>query len=135
MLNTMINEGRIERPKRTIRFIWAPEFSGTIPWVTENKELMKNTLCNINLDMVGLWLSKSQSFLCMQRTTYGNPHYINDVMENYFTFTGTGNRAALAISGREGFVKRIVSLTGSMIITLLQTTTYTTTGVYRYPVL
>jgi aminopeptidase YwaD len=113
MLNTMINEGRIERPKRTIRFIWAPEFSGTGPWVVANKEIMKNTLCNINLDMVGLWLLKSQSFLCMQRTTYGNPHYINDVMKNYYDFVGLGNRAALAVSGRGGFVKRIVAPTGS----------------------
>jgi aminopeptidase YwaD len=113
MINTMINEGRIERPKRTIRFMWAPEFSGTGPWVVENKEIMKKTFCNINLDMVGLWLSKSQSFLCMHRTTYGNPHYINDVMENYYTFVGLGNKAGLAVSGRAGFVKRIVSMTGS----------------------
>jgi aminopeptidase YwaD len=113
MLNTMINEGRLERPRRTIRFIWAPEFSGTGPWVTANKELMKKTLCDINLDMVGLWLLKSQSFLCMHRTTYGNPHYINDVMENYYNFVGLGNRAGLAVSGRGGFVKRIVAPTGS----------------------
>jgi aminopeptidase YwaD len=113
MLNTMIKEGRIERPKRTIRFIWAPEFSGTGPWVVENKEIMKKTLCNINLDMVGLWLLKSQSFLCMHRTTYGNPHYINDVMQNYYDFVGLGNRAGLAVSGRGGFVRRIVAPTGS----------------------
>ena len=113
MINTMINEGRIERPKRTIRFMWAPEFSGTGPWVTENKEIMKKTFCNINLDMVGLWLLKSQSFLCMHRTTYGNPHYINDVMENYYDFVGLGNRAGLAVSGRGGFIKRIVAPTGS----------------------
>jgi aminopeptidase YwaD len=113
MLNTMINEGRLARPLRTIRFIWAPEFSGTGPWVVENREIMKRTLCNINLDMVGLWLSKSQSFLCMHRTTYGNPHYINDVMENYYNFVGLGNRAGLAVSGRGGFIKRIVSPTGS----------------------
>ncbi len=113
MLNTMINEGRIKRPERTIRFIWAPEFSGTGPWVVENKELMKKTLCDINLDMVGLWLLKSQSFLCMHRTTYGNPHYINDVVENYYNFVGIGNKAGLAVSGRGGFVKRIVAPTGS----------------------
>jgi len=113
MLNSMINEGRIERPGRTVRFLWAPEFSGTGPWVNENKDLMKKTLCNINLDMVGLWLKGSQSFLCMHRTTYGNPHYINDVMENYYTYVGLGNREGLAVSGRGGFVKRIVAPTGS----------------------
>ncbi|MBW6502488.1 MAG: M28 family peptidase [Bacteroidales bacterium] len=113
MLNTMIEEGRIIRPKRTIRFIWVPEFSGTGPWVNANPDLMKRTLCNINLDMVGLRLKESQSFLCMHRTTYGNPHYINDVMENYYNFTGLGNRAGLAVSGRTGFVRRIVAMTGS----------------------
>lgn len=113
MLNTMIREGRIEKPLRSIRFIWVPEFSGTGPWVTENKELMKRTLCNINLDMVGLHLKNSNSFFCMHRTTYGNPHYINDVMENYYNFVGMGNRESLSISGRGGFVKRIVALTGS----------------------
>jgi aminopeptidase YwaD len=113
MLNTMIKEGSIEKPKRSIRFLWAPEFSGTAPWVNEHADLMKKTLCNINLDMVGLWLKGSESFLCMHRTTYGNPHYINDVMENYYDFVGMGNRADLALSGREGFVKRIVAMTGS----------------------
>ena len=114
MISTMINEGRVERPKRTIRFIWVPEFSGTGPWVNENRELMKKTLCNINLDMVGLWLKGSNSFFSMHRTTYGNAHYINDVMENYFNFTGLGNRSGLAISpGREGYIRRIVAPTGT----------------------
>jgi hypothetical protein len=113
MLNTMINEKRIERPKRTIRFIWAPEFSGTGPWVNDHLQITARTLCNINLDMVGLRLKDSQSFLCMHRTTYGNAHYINDVMENYYNFVGMCNRSNLAVTGREGFLKRIVALTGT----------------------
>jgi hypothetical protein len=92
VLNTLIAEGRLPRPKRTIRFIIGPEFSGTGPWVKANRALMEKTLCNINLDRVGLRLSRSQSFMCLMRTTYGNPHYINDVMENYFRFVGEGNR-------------------------------------------
>jgi hypothetical protein len=34
-------------------------------------------------------------------------------MENYYNFVGLGNRAGLAVSGREGFLKRIVAPTGS----------------------
>lgn len=113
MLKTMIDQGAVPRPKRTIRFIWVPEFSGTGPWVLENRELMKKTLCNINLDMVGLWLAKSQSFFCLHRTTYGNPHYLNDVMEHYYNIVGLGNRAGLAVSGRGGFIKRVVAPSGS----------------------
>jgi hypothetical protein len=113
-LNTLINEGRIPRPKRTIRFLIGPEFSGTGPWVKANKALMEKTLCNINLDMVGLWLSKSQSFMCLMRTTFGGPHYVNDVMENYFRYVGEGNRER--IQNRSNFYpvpQRIVAPTGS----------------------
>jgi hypothetical protein len=113
MLNSMIDDGRLERPARTIRFIWAPEFSGTGPWVNAHEDIVKRTLCNINLDMVGLRLKESNSFLCMHCTTYGNAHYINDVMENYYNFVGMGNRANLAVTGREGFSKPIVAMTGT----------------------
>ncbi|MHB8095430.1 MAG: M28 family peptidase [Candidatus Aminicenantales bacterium] len=94
-LNTLIRDGRLPRPGRTIRFIWGPEFSGIGKWVQENPAIMAKTLCNINMDMVGEWLSKNQSFFCLMRTTYGNPHYINDVMENYFRYIGEGNREHL----------------------------------------
>jgi aminopeptidase YwaD len=113
-LKTLIDEGRLARPKRTIRFIIGPEFSGTGPWVKANKALMEKTLCNINLDMVGLLLSKSQSFMCLIRTTYGNPHYINDVMENYYRYVGEGNRERIQL--RSNFYpvpQRIVAPTGA----------------------
>ncbi len=113
MLKSMIDDGIIERPERTIRFLWVPEFSGTIPWVEEHMSLMNNTLCNINLDMVGINLADSKSFLCLQRTTYGNAHYLNDVMENYYEYVGITNREGLAISGRGGYLKRIVAPSGS----------------------
>jgi aminopeptidase YwaD len=113
MLNTMFNDGRLPRPARSIRFIWVPEFSGTGPWVNAHKDIMENTLCNINLDMVGILLSESQSFFNLERTTFGNPHYLNDVMENYFRYVGETNRTSLVLSGREGFLNRIVAPSGS----------------------
>jgi hypothetical protein len=73
-------------------FLWGPEFSGTSRWVQDNQAIMEKTLCNINMDMVGEWLTKCQAFMCLMRTTYGNPHYINDVMENYYRYVGEGNR-------------------------------------------
>jgi aminopeptidase YwaD len=113
-LNTLIAEGRLPRPKRTIRFVIGPEFSGTGPWVKANKALMDKTLCNINLDMVGLHLSESQSFMCLMRTTFGNPHYINDVMENYYRFVGEGNRERIQNrSTAYPVLQRIVAPTGA----------------------
>jgi len=114
ILNTLIEEGRIPRPKRTIRFLWGPEFSGTGPWVTANKEIMDRTLANINMDMVGEWLTLNKAYMRLMRTTYGNPHYINDVMENFYRFVGQANNER--IQNRSGFYKvprRIVAPTGA----------------------
>jgi hypothetical protein len=91
-LQTLFSDGRLPRPKRSIRFIWGPEFAGIGRWVQANQAIMEKTLCNINMDMVGEWLTKCQAHMCLMRTTYGNPHYINDVMENYYRYVGEGNR-------------------------------------------
>jgi aminopeptidase YwaD len=92
VLNTLIEEGRLPRPKRSIRFFWGPEFLGTRPWVDMNFDDIKDAYCNINMDMVGEWLSLNNAHFTLMRTTFGNPHYINDVTENYFRFVGEGNR-------------------------------------------
>jgi hypothetical protein len=112
-LQTLIDSGRLPRPRRTIRFLWVPEFAGTIPWVNAHPELMKRTLCNINLDMVGLRLSKSLSFLTVMRTTYGNPHYVNDVLEHYFRYVSEANRNYIANRMSQAEPKRIVAPTGT----------------------
>lgn len=114
VLHTLIAEGRLPQPKRTIRFIWGPEFSGIGKWVQANQAIMERTLCNINMDMVGEWLSKNQAYFCLMRTTFGNPHYINDVMENYYRYVGEGNRERLQNRGGAARVPvRIVAPSGA----------------------
>ena len=114
VLNTLIAEGRLPRPKRSIRFIWGPEFSGIGKWVQANQKIMEQTLCNINMDMVGEWLSKNQAFFCLMRTTYGNAHYINDVMENYYRYLGEGNRERIQNrGGAAGVPVRVVAPSGA----------------------
>ncbi len=110
VLHTLVEEERIPRPKRTIRFLWGPEFSGTGPWVRAHPELMARTLCNINMDMVGEWLRLNHSFACLMRTTYGHAHYVNDVMENYYRWVGENNRQRIH-GGR--MPRPIIAPTGS----------------------
>lgn len=113
VLHLLIEEGRLPRPKRTIRFLWGPEHEGTGPWVKENKELMKNILCHINLDMVGEWLSKNQAFMTLITATHGNTHYVNDVMENYYRYVGEGNREQFLAPSVYRVPRRIVAPTGA----------------------
>ena len=112
-LKVLIEKGIIPPPKHTIRFLWAPEYSGTIPWVKAHPEIMKRTLCNINLDMVGLGLSRSLAFMTMMRTTYGNAHYLNDVLENYYRYIGETNRTNVTNGMDQKYPRRIVAPSGS----------------------
>jgi hypothetical protein len=113
-LNTLIEEGRIPRPRRTIRFLWGPEYSGTGPWVVANKDIMERTLANINMDMVGEWLSLNKGWMTLIRTSYGGPHFVNDVMENYYRYVGSSGREQ--IQNRRDYFKiprRIVAPSGA----------------------
>jgi hypothetical protein len=54
------------------------------------------------------------AFMCLMRTTYGNAHYINDVMENYYRFLGEGSRERLQNRGGVSKIPhRIVAPTGA----------------------
>ncbi|MBE0674064.1 MAG: M28 family peptidase [Bacteroidales bacterium] len=112
VLDKLITEGSIPRPERGIRFLWVPEFSGTVPWVAANRSVIDRALCNINLDMVGLSLSKWKSFFVLHRTSYGNAHYVGDVVESLFRYTGETNKVNSVVSGSE-FFRPIVAPTGS----------------------
>lgn len=114
ILNDLIKEGRIPVPARSIRFLWVPEFSGTIPWVNSHPEIVSNALCNINLDMVGLRLRDSKSFFYLHRSGYSTSHFVNDVMESYYRYVGETNSEGITDDlGRHGFKRRIVSPTGT----------------------
>lgn len=113
MLQILYTEGRIPQPERSIRFIWIPEFSGTIPWVKKHADLMERTLCNINLDMVGIKMMEYQSRMNLHRTTMGNPHYINDVMQCYMRYISENNIIRCTPTGRYPFLKPIVAPTGT----------------------
>lgn len=113
-IHELYNSGRLPRAKRGMRFLWVPEFQGSIPWAVANKEELEKALCAINLDMVGLWLSKSESYYCVHRTTMGNPHYLNDVAESFYHYMGATNRSLVATGmGRPSALKPVYSLTGS----------------------
>lgn len=114
VLHDLIGAGKIPRPVRTIRFLWVPEFSGTIPWANSHREIVDKALCDINLDMVGLRLRDNKSFLYLHRSGYSTAHFVNDVMESYYRYVGETNSEGITDDlGRRGFTRRMVSPTGT----------------------
>ncbi len=52
-LSKLIDEKRLEKPRRTIRFVWPAEIEGTLALLNGKPEIAKNIRAAIHLDMVG----------------------------------------------------------------------------------
>ncbi|MDH5642572.1 MAG: DUF4910 domain-containing protein [Gemmatimonadota bacterium] len=86
-INELIDSGRIERPKRTLRFLWVPEWYGTMAYLDAHPEvagpaLGGGWLANLNMDMVGENLEILHSALVLTKTPASIPSALNDVMAN-----------------------------------------------------
>jgi aminopeptidase YwaD len=52
-LQTLIDRGKLPRPRRTIRFLWMPEMTGTYAYLADREQELDQLVAGINLDMVG----------------------------------------------------------------------------------
>jgi len=87
----LIDRKIIPQPKRTIRFLWVPEFYGTVPFIAFHPELKKNGIIGLNLDMVGNDIFKTNSFFYMTRTPHSLPSFLNDISEYYIKEIANSN--------------------------------------------
>ncbi len=82
-LKQMVDKGLVEPPRRTIRFVWVPEFNGTIPFIRAYLERTRNTLAAINCDMIGEDLHKTGGSFNLTSTPHSMPSFLNDVVANF----------------------------------------------------
>ena len=80
VISTLIKEGRIKQPEYSLRFLWLPEWYGTIPFIHNEPELLKRCQAMINIDMVGANPCKSGSVLHLFRTPFSLPTTLNNVV-------------------------------------------------------
>ena len=99
-LATLIESGDLEQPRRTIRFLWVPEISGSRAFMYANPELQDRLLATMNYDMTGEDLELTDSYLGLKMTPDSRPSYLNDLLGNLLMFvdqsdirTQTGNNA------------------------------------------
>jgi aminopeptidase YwaD len=86
-LKELIDSGRLPRPRRTLRFLWVPEWNGTMAYIDRHPELCGpelggHVLANLNMDMVGENLELLHSRLILTRTPDSLPSCLNDVVQN-----------------------------------------------------
>lgn len=82
-LKRLVDSGAIPPPRRTIRFLWVPEFMGTVPYIKAHLERTRSTLAAINLDMIGEDLHKTGGTFNIVATPDSLPSYLNDVVVNF----------------------------------------------------
>ena len=86
-MKELFDSGKLPVPKRSIRFLWVPEWYGTMAYIDKHPEMVGPEfdgpfLANMNLDMVGENLELLHSKLIITRTPYSLPSCVNDVVEN-----------------------------------------------------
>ena len=82
-LKNLIDKGQIDPPRRTIRFLWVPEFAGTVPYIKAYLERTRNTLAVINCDMIGEDLHLTGGTFNITCTPDSMPSYLNDVVVDF----------------------------------------------------
>lgn len=85
VITTLIKEGKLPTPLRTIRFMWVPEFYGTIAYLNAHPELAPRTISAINCDMVGANPSIVGGQLNLHRTPDSLPSFTNDLLEYHLS--------------------------------------------------
>ena len=114
-LSTLIKAGKVPAPRRTIHFIWVPEYYGTIAYLAMHPEVRRCgswddprskpakltcAIADLNLDMVGEDTVKTNGRFYFTRTPDSVPSFLDalleDVLEqtreaNLFAPTGTHN--------------------------------------------
>jgi len=99
-----VTEGKIPPLKRSVRFLFIPEISGTEAYLRLNPDIRKKIFADINLDMVGEGLIKNHSYFRLNQTPWSLPTYLNDLMASYVEWMGDSQRDAQEANWRTGGV-------------------------------
>jgi peptidase M28-like protein len=91
----MINEGLLPKPRRTVRFLWIPEITGTRAYLKAHPDLAARAVASISTDMVGANQSINHNSLHLNQTMYSIPSVLNDVSRQFFEYVGETNREKL----------------------------------------
>lgn len=81
-LKKLIDEKKLERPRRTIRFIWSPEIEGTTVLLNYKPEYATKIKAVVHMDMVGGG-PETKAIFHVSRSPKSSPSFINDIGEAF----------------------------------------------------
>lgn len=84
-LNKLIQEGKIARPSRTLRFIWSPEIEGTLALLNQRTAYAAAIKAVVHMDMVG-GNPDTKAIFHVSRSPQSVPSFVGDVGEAFGRF-------------------------------------------------
>jgi hypothetical protein len=90
-MRELIENKELPPPLRTIRFMWVPEYNGTYAWLSVHLNDLVKRLANLNFDMVGENVVKTNSLLSLNYTSDSNPSFLNALLESIVDFANSFN--------------------------------------------
>jgi len=99
-LQGLIAQGKLERPKRGIRFLLVPELTGTIAYLATHEEVIPRTVAGVNLDMVGEDQERCGSSLLIDRLPGAAADFVEGLMRR---LRGEFTQELRGFTGRGGF--------------------------------
>jgi hypothetical protein len=108
-LKKLVADGKIPPLRRSVRFLFVPEISGTAAHIQKFPQIARRFFANINEDMVGEALALNKSFFTLERTPHSLPSYLNDVLESIIGWVAATQNNGFA---NEGESLEIVSPNG-----------------------
>jgi len=109
-LKKLQDGGQIPALKRSIRFLFVPEISGTSAYIKKYPEIAKRFFANINEDMVGEAIVKHRTYFRLVTTPWSLPSYLNDAVASFVEWVGKTQQDSFAEWGSR---VPIVSPTGT----------------------
>ncbi len=78
----MVADGRMPRPKRTLRFIWPPEIEGTLALLVSKPEVARRIKAVVHMDMVGGG-PITKAIFRVHRGPGSLPSFVNDIAQSW----------------------------------------------------
>src|SRR4030095_12448068 len=100
-LTALIRRGEISPPRRTIRFIWPPEISGTVAYFAQHPEIVRRMKAVVHCDMVGGAYALTKSVLHVTHTPASLPSGITTVSDMFAKYAMAGSVKAASGAGFE----------------------------------
>jgi len=113
-LQAGVASGELPAPRRTIRFLWLPEISGSQAWLASHADLAGRIRAGVHLDMVGGRSEITHAALHLSRTAASVPHVVNEIARAWvadvarastrYAETGEGDGMTWPSGGRDALV-------------------------------